>query len=112
MSESRKQRDDDVERRIRELLRKQDWFYVETEHAAKRMRELRIVREEVLYVLRNGTHDAQHDTFSREKDSWKYAICGKTLDGDRELRVIVSIAPIPPTEDEYVIVITLIDLNE
>lgn len=76
------------------------------------MRELRILREEVLYVLRNGTHDAEHDTISEDKDLCRYAICGETLDRNRNLRVIVCIAPIPPIKDEYVIVVTVIDVNE
>ena len=112
MSKSRKQREDDVLLHIRKLL-KQDYSYFETEHAAYRMRQYHILRSEVLYVLRNGAHDAQHDVFSKKKDSWAYAICGETQDRDRTLRVIVSIGPIPPLpEEEYVIVVTIIDVIE
>jgi len=112
MGKSHKQREDDVLLQIHKLL-ENDWSYFETDHATDRMRELRIQRAEVLYVLCNGTRDTQHDILSKDKDLCRYAICGETLDGDRNLRVIVCIAPIPVLpEDEYIVVVTVIDLNE
>ncbi|HIJ72532.1 MAG TPA: DUF4258 domain-containing protein [Candidatus Hydrogenedentes bacterium] len=66
-------------------------YYLETRHAQHRMRSRGITRMEVYHVLRSGQHEEKRDVFKSEHGSWNYAIRGKTLDKDKELRVIVAI---------------------
>ncbi len=58
-------------------------------HAEIRMRERQIIKLEVEYVLKNGFHEKQKDSFNTEFESWDYAIKGKTIDG-KKLRIIVG----------------------
>ena len=99
----------DVLKLIRDLLPRDVQY---TDHALGQMRERRIMSPEVEYVLRTGSRDVHHDEFNHRRDTWKYAVTGQTLDGDRNLRIIVSLCPVPPLpEDEYVLVITAIELH-
>lgn len=73
-------------------------------HANQRMRERRIIKPEVEYVLRTGRHKKEKDNFNDEHNDWDYAIEGRTIDS-RKLRIIVAIA------DPNLLVVTTIDLE-
>ncbi len=63
-----------------------------------------ISRQEIVYVLESGRHEASRDRFDLLHQEWNYALRGKTVDG-RELRVIVSF------EKGELVIITAIDLD-
>jgi hypothetical protein len=44
---------------------------------------------DVLHILKHGNHEKEKDSFDVKRQSWKYAIRGKTPDGI-ELRIIVA----------------------
>jgi hypothetical protein len=50
----------------------------------------RILRTEAIYVLRHGRHEKRKDQFRAEYQTWNYAVRGKTLDGGKELRIVIS----------------------
>lgn len=58
-------------------------------HALQRLGERTISLREILHVLKNGVHEEAYSTFEVKRQTWKYAIRGKTPDGV-ELRVIVA----------------------
>ena len=78
--------------------------YYQTLHAFDRLVERDIDLLDALHVLKNGSHERRKTSFDETFQKWKYAIRGKTLDGD-ELRVIVTI------EKNGVLIITAIDLT-
>ncbi|MBI5093059.1 MAG: DUF4258 domain-containing protein [Candidatus Hydrogenedentes bacterium] len=59
---------------------------------------------ETQYVLKLGYHEKKKDSYAERFGAWNYAIRGFTLDGEKELRVVVTLNP------EGVLVITAIDL--
>ena len=75
---------------IREHIRKQT--YLVKPHATKRQNERLISAKDTLYVLKNGVHEEEKSGFDVKRQTWKYAVRGKTLDGI-ELRVIVAFLP-------------------
>lgn len=79
--------------------------YYETQHAHEQMAARRITRPEVWHVLETGRHEARKDQFSQEFNTWKYAIRGKTVDRDRELRIVITF------ESDDMLVITAIDIS-
>ena len=64
--------------------------YILTKHALDRQNERSINLTETLYVLKNGYEDKRKTCFDREKDTWKYAIKGKTLIDKLDARVIIA----------------------
>jgi hypothetical protein len=63
-----------------------------------------ISRQEIRYVLLNGRHEKRRDRFDMEYNAWSYAMRGRTLDKDRELRAIVSFI------DDEMIIVTAYDI--
>jgi uncharacterized protein (DUF1015 family) len=61
---------------------------------------------EVEHVLKNGLREERKDEFKEEFNTWNYAIRGKTLDRDKELRIAVSFSSV-----EGLLIITAIDIN-
>ena len=77
-----------------ELLKKikehvQEGSYIVSMHALQRQNQRLVDLKNVLYVLKNGTHEKEKDLFDIKRQTWKYAIRGKTLDSI-SLRIIVS----------------------
>lgn len=79
--------------------------YRDTRHATQRKQERSVTLLEVRQVIEAGWHEKRKDEFKEEWHAWNYAIQGKTID-DRSLRVAVSF-----DEDDYLLVITAIDLS-
>ena len=91
-----------------ELLQKirghvQKGTYIVSAHAMQRQNQRLVDLKHVLYVLKNGNHDEKKDLFDVKRQMWKYAICGKTIDGIN-LRVIVSF-------EEEMIIITVMRIK-
>ncbi len=82
-------------KKIREHVQK--GTYIVSAHAFQRQNERLIDLKHVLYVLKNGAREEKKDLFDVKTQMWKYAICGKTIDGI-SLRVIVAF------EDEMIII--------
>ncbi len=99
----RPKKHENVTGRIRDLAAQGK--YLETRHAAQRMRERQITRMEVQYVLKTGRHEPRKDQFSEDFKEWAYAIRGYVLDRDKELRIAAVI------NEEHVLVITAIHLD-
>jgi len=78
--------------------------YLDTRHVLGRQEERKILRSEVLYVLRHGWHEKKKDYYEEQFGDWNYVVRGKTPD-KRELRVIVSL------DENNMLIITAIDLN-
>ncbi len=86
----------------RELLRKikdhiQKGTYIVSVHALQRQNLRLINLEDILYVLKTGSHDENKDLFDVKRQMWKYAIQGKTTE-KIHLRIIISF------EDEMIII--------
>lgn len=78
--------------------------YLDTRHSSARQRERDITRPEILYVLKNGWHEAKKDVYEERYGVWNYAVRGMTLDS-KDLRVVVSF------DENGMLIITAIDLN-
>lgn len=78
----------DVSAKIGECLA-EGKYYV-TKHAFSRQRERMIRLPETLYVLETGHEDKKKTSFDAEHKTWKYAICGKTLRDELDVRVIIA----------------------
>lgn len=78
--------------------------YRHTVHALQRAGLRQVDLPDVLYVLKNGYHEKRKTSFDEAFQNWKYAIRGRTLDGD-EIRIIVTI----PKEE--MLIITVINLS-
>lgn len=76
-----------------------------TRHAIERMEERQISYSDLVGVFYSGFHEARKDQFDALNGAWNYAMRGKLLDDDRELRVVVALDP------SGVLVITAIDLG-
>ena len=61
-------------------------------------------RLEIAQVLICGKHEKSRDRFEARHNSWSYSIRGSTVD-ERELRVVIGF------ENEYLVIITVIDLG-
>lgn len=64
--------------------------YILTKHSLDRQNERSINLTETLYVLKNGYEDKRKTRFDKEKNTWKYAIRGKTLIDQLDARVVVA----------------------
>lgn len=76
-----------------------------TFHAQERQKKYKVTLSNVLFVLLNGFHEEEKTLFDTTFQTWKYAIRGKMIDGQEELRVIVAF------ENEMA-VLTIIPLKE
>lgn len=73
---------------IKECIEKGNYFV--TSHAFIRQSERMISLPECLYVLGTGYEEKNKTRFDVEHDTWKYAIRGKTLRDELDIRVIVA----------------------
>lgn len=79
---------ENVLRRIKECVEKGN--YILTTHAFDRQNERAISLPETLFVLKNGFEDKRKTIFDIKWNTWKYAIRGKTLRDNLDVRVIVT----------------------
>ena len=75
--------------------------YTISVHALERQNERRINLAAVLYVLKNGNEEKRKTSFDEKQNTWKYAIRGKTLRDNLDVRVIVAFS------DENLLIITV-----
>jgi hypothetical protein len=73
--------------KIRECIEQEKYMF--TNHALDRVKERGIDIQTTVNVLLSGYEEKQKTKFDQEKDSWKYAIRGKTID-DFDVRIIVA----------------------
>lgn len=59
-------------------------------HALDRQQQRAITTVAVLHILKNGYEEKRKTYFDDEKNTWKYAIRGKTLREELDIRIIVS----------------------
>lgn len=74
--------------KIKECVEKGHYFV--TSHAFIRQNERMISLPESLYVLETGYEEKKKTCFDAVYNTWKYAIRGKTLRDELDVRVIVS----------------------
>jgi hypothetical protein len=73
-------------------------------HAHQRQEQRSISLREILHVLKNGYHEKAYSIFEVKRQTWKYAIRGRTPDGI-DLRVIVAFL-------EEMAIITVIEITK
>ena len=78
--------------------------YLYSNHCLLRQVERKIIRQEILFVLKNGWHEKANDTYDQKKLLWKYAVRGRTID-NRDLRIIVSF------NSAKMLIITVVNLD-
>jgi len=88
-------------KKIREHI--QQGTYIVSAHALQRQNQRLVSLQQVLYALKNGNRDEKKELFDVKRQMWKYAICGKTIDGIN-LRVIIAF-------EEEMIIITVVRLK-
>jgi hypothetical protein len=74
--------------RVKESIEKGK--YTLTPHTLDRQRGRFISLPETLHVLKTGYEDKQKTSFDEERNTWKYAIRGKTIRDELDVRVIVA----------------------
>lgn len=74
--------------RIKECIEKGHYFV--TAHAFTRQNKRLISLPESLHVLETGYEEKKKTRFDTEYNTWKYAIRGKTLRDELDVRVIVA----------------------
>jgi hypothetical protein len=79
--------------------------YLVMPHARTREKQRKILRSEVIYVLRHGYHEKRKDKYDAQYQAWNYALRGYTIDR-RELRIVVSF-----DDDRELLIITVIDIR-
>jgi hypothetical protein len=79
--------------------------FVLTKHAAEEQKNDKIDLQDVLDVLRSGTHEREKTGFDNKYQIWKYAIRGKIESLD-QVRIIVSFP------EKLMMIITVIRLKK
>lgn len=74
--------------KIKECIEKGNYFV--TAHAFIRQGERMISLPESLHVLETGYEEKKKTCFDMEYNAWKYAIRGKTIRDELDVRVIVA----------------------
>lgn len=74
-------------------------------HALDRKQERGFILPDIIYVLKHGYHEKAKDVWDLEYATWKYAVRGKTIDGD-EARIVISI------DESGMLIITVIRLGK
>lgn len=88
MTTRKPEKDINVLLKIKECIDKGHYFV--TSHAFIRQNERMISLPESLHVLETGYEEKKKTRFDSEHNTWKYAIRGKTLRDELEVRVIVA----------------------
>ena len=83
---------------IRELIEKNK--YKVKAHAIERQIQRSVSLRDTLFVLKHGIHEGGKDQFDVKRQSWRYAIRGKTPD-NVDIRVVVAV-------ENLVVIITVI----
>lgn len=78
----------DVLSKIKECVEAGNYFV--TSHAFTRQNERMISLPESLHVLETGYEEKKKTCFDTKNNAWKYAIRGKTIRDNLEVRVIVA----------------------
>lgn len=78
----------DVLVKIKECIEKGNYFV--TTHAFIRQNERMISLPESLYILETGYEEKKKTRFDVEHNTWKYAIRGRTVRDELDVRVIVA----------------------
>ena len=79
---------EDVAREVKKYIKMGK--YRITKHAQERQEQYKITLPELMYVLSNGIHEKDKTLFDNLFQSWKYAIRGKTIDTQIDLRIIIA----------------------
>jgi hypothetical protein len=74
--------------RIKECIETGHYFV--TAHAFTRQKERLISLPETLHILKTGYEEKKKTNFDNENNTWKYAIRGKTIRDQLDVRVIVA----------------------
>ncbi len=74
--------------KIKDCIKKGHYFV--TSHAFIRQNERMISLPESLHVLGTGYEEKKKTRFDAEHNTWKYAIRGKTLRDELDVRVIIA----------------------
>lgn len=74
--------------KIKECIEKGNYFV--TSHAFIRQNERMISLPESLHVLETGYEEKRKTRFDTEHNAWKYAIRGKIIRDELDVRVIVT----------------------
>lgn len=74
--------------KIKECIETGNYFV--TAHAFIRQSERLISLPETLHVLKTGYEEKRKTSFDSEHNTWKYAIRGKTIRNQLDVRVIVA----------------------
>ena len=80
--------------------------YILTIHALERQLERIITLPETLHVLKTGYEEKRKTSFDHEQNTWKYAIRGKTIRNEFDVRVIVAF------EESELLIITVMYIEE
>lgn len=80
--------------------------YLVTMHALDRQNERIITLPETLHVLKTGYEEKRKTSYDKERNTWKYAIRGKTIRDKLDVRVIIAF------DNDDMLIITVIRLGE
>ena len=80
--------------------------YILTVHAFDRQTERSINLPATLHVLKTGYEEKRKTCFDCERNTWKYAIRGKTIRDEIDVRVIVAF------DENEMLIITVIRLEK
>lgn len=88
MTRKRPEKITNVLEKIKDCIEKGNYFV--TVHAFERQNERMISLPESLHVLETGYEEKKKTRFDIEHNVWKYAIRGKTVRDELDVRVIVA----------------------
>jgi hypothetical protein len=88
MTQRKPEKIKDVLSAIKDCLKKGHYFV--TSHAFIRQKERMISLPESLHILETGYEEKKKSYFDIEHNTWKYAIRGKTIRDELDIRVIVA----------------------
>lgn len=84
---------------VRECVQHERYRF--SNHALQRLSERKVDLQDVIYVLKHGSHDQARDTWDVHYQTWNYSIVGKTVD-QKNLRIVVNV------DASFVVIITVI----
>lgn len=87
MTDKRPPKIEDVIAKATECIKNNNYTF--GVHALERLKERRITRRQVEYILQNGYEEKRKTKYDEQAKTWKYAVRGKTKDG-YDIRVIIA----------------------